>query len=84
MAKRTTIYRGIDNVPVYITDTSQLSPDVFNITELPTSLTSGKNLIKLKGNLTNLKSGTTLDIEVLDANRNPIFSEFISIKFLIG
>ena len=77
MAKRTTIYRGIDNVPVYITDTSQLSPDVFNITELPTSLTSGKNLVKLKGNLTNLKSGTTLDIEVLDANRNPIFSEFI-------
>ena len=77
MAKKRAIYKGIHQIPVFFEDTSNLSPDIFDVTFLPTILTSGKNLIKLKGNLNNLKPNSVVDVEILDANNNPIYSEFI-------
>ena len=77
MAKQRAVKKGFDTIPTYFTDTSVSSPDVFKITKLPLRFTAGKNLIKLQGNTDNLKLGTLVDVEVLDYNGDPIYSEFI-------
>ena len=84
MAKKQTIYRGIDRIPVFFEDTSPLSVNVFNITVLPNVLTAGKNLIKIRGNILNLKPGSSIDVEILDSNGNPIYTEFIDFVSLDG
>ncbi len=78
MAKQRAVYRGLQFIPTYVTDTSPASPDVFKITKLPLRFTAGKNLIKIQGNTNNLKVGTRVEVEVLDYNGNPIYSEFIN------
>ena len=50
MAKKRAIYKGIHQTPVFFEDTSNSSPDIFDVTFIPTTLTAGKNLIKLKLN----------------------------------
>ena len=49
----------------------------FQISEFPLRLTAGKNLFKLRGNPTNLKVGGILNLEVLDYNGNPIYTEVV-------
>ena len=77
MKRKETIYRGLDLINVFFEDTSLTSPDVFQITEFPTRLTAGKNLIKLKGHPDNLRIGSYLNIEILDFNGDPIYYEII-------
>lgn len=77
MKRKETVYKGLEFVPVYFEDTSLTSPDYFQITEFPTRLTAGKNLFKLRGHPTNLRVGGVLNIEVLDYNGDPIYSEVI-------
>lgn len=77
MKKVKTIVRNLDQLSTYITDTSPLSSNIFNITEFPLEFTIGKNLIKLKGNSNIFQVGTELAIEILDSNRNPIYHEII-------
>ena len=77
MKKRQLNKLNLDRLPTYFTDSTDTSPDVFRITEFPTTLTSGKNLIKLQGNPDALQSGTYIEIEVLDYNRDPIYNEIL-------
>jgi hypothetical protein len=78
MKRKETTYKGLDTFNVFFTDTSLTSPDVFQITEFPTRLTAGKNLIKLKGHPTNLRIGSYLNIEILDFNGDPVYYEVVN------
>jgi hypothetical protein len=78
MKRKEAVYKGLQFVPVWFEDVSATSPDYFQISEFPTRLTAGKNLFKLRGNPTALRPGSFLNIEVLDYNGNPIYSEVIN------
>jgi hypothetical protein len=77
MARKLATYKGYDTLNTYYTDTSLLSPDIFDISFFPNTLTVGKNLIKFRGNSNSLKVGSIIDIEILDSNGDTIYSEFI-------
>jgi hypothetical protein len=77
MERKEAVYRGLEFIPVLFEDTSLTSPEYFQISEFPTRLTAGKNLFKLRGHPTNLKTGGALGFEVLDYNGNPIYSEVV-------
>ncbi len=77
MKRKEAVYKGLEFIDVYFTDTSATSPNYFQITEFPLRLTAGKNLFKLRGHPTNLKVGGVLNFEVLDYNGNPIYSQVI-------
>lgn len=78
MKRKEAVYKGLQFVPVWFEDVSLTSPDYFQITEFPTRLTAGKNLFKLRGHPTNLRPGSYLNIEVLDYNGDPIYSEIVN------
>jgi len=75
MKQKQPVYKGLDIAPVFYTDTSELSPELFVITEFPTKLTAGKNILKLRGNSANLRLDALLDVEILDYNNEPIYHE---------
>jgi hypothetical protein len=77
MKRKEAVYKGLQFIDVWYTDTSLTSPDYFQISEFPIRLTAGKNLFKLRGHPTNLKVGGYLNIEVLDYNGDPIYHEVI-------
>ena len=77
MKRKEAVYKGLEYIDVYFQDASATSPDYFQISEFPLRLTAGKNLFKLRGHPTNLKVGGALNIEVLDYNGNPIYTEVI-------
>lgn len=77
MKRKEAVYKGLEFIPVYFEDNSLTSPEYFQITEFPTRLTAGKNLFKLRGHPTNLRVGGMLNIEVLDYNSDPIYSEVV-------
>ena len=77
MKRKEAVYKGLEYIDVYYTDTSATSPDYFQISEFPLRLTAGKNLFKLRGHPTNLKVGGILNIEVLDYNGDPIYTEVV-------
>ena len=77
MARKFATYKGYDTLNTYYSDSSLLSPDIFDISFFPNKLTVGKNLIKFRGNLNSLKVGAPIDVEILDSNGDPIYSEFI-------
>jgi hypothetical protein len=64
-------YRGLDTIPVFIQDDSPISYDYFGITQAPTELTAGRNMLSFTGTK-NLVPGAEIAIEVLDANGNII------------
>jgi hypothetical protein len=78
MKRKEAVYKGLEFIDVYFQDNTPSSPDYFQITEFPTKLTAGKNLFKLRGHPTNLKVGGVLNLEVLDYNGNPIYSEVVN------
>lgn len=78
MKRKQSIYKGLQFQPVWFEDRSLTSPDYFQISEFPTRLTAGKNLFKLRGHPTNLKVNSTLNIEILDYNNNPIYFEILN------
>ena len=77
MARKLATYKGYDTLNTYYSDSSLLSPDIFDISFFPNNLTVGKNLIKFRGNLNSLKVGAPIDVEILDSNGDTIYSEFI-------
>mgnify|MGYP003650372649 CR=1 FL=1 len=77
MQRKKTVYKGLQFIDVWYTDTSLTSPDYFQISEFPTRLTAGKNLFKLIGNPTTLKVGGYLNLEILDYNGDPIYYEIV-------
>ena len=68
----------LSNRNIFFNDTSDTSPDVFRITQFPSTLTSGKNIIKLQGNPSNLNVGSVLEISIIDSNNDPIYNEIIN------
>ena len=73
--RKTKMYQGLKDVPIYLFDNSDYSPNYFNISYLPSELTAGKNIIKLKGNNNNLKIDSKVLFECVDGNNNTIYSE---------
>tara|TARA_R110000803_G_scaffold1756_4_gene5734 strand:+ start:3842 stop:5959 length:2118 start_codon:yes stop_codon:yes gene_type:complete len=69
--------RGYANKQYYIEDSSANSPDYFQITQFPDITGGGKYVIKLKGNGLNLRTNSTIDIEIIDADGNNIFTEVV-------
>ena len=78
MKRKTAVYKGLLDLPVYFEDTSLTSPDYFQVSEFPDRLTAGKNLIKLRGNNSNIQSNTLLGTEILDYNGDPIYHEIVN------
>lgn len=68
-------YQGLKNIPVLLQDNSLNSNDYFVVSSIPNQLSSGLNSFKLKGNPLNLKAGSSIAIEILDANNNVIYHE---------
>lgn len=77
MKRKEAVYKGLEFIDVYFEDTSLTSPEYFQISEFPTRLTAGKNLFKLRGHPTNLRVGGVLNVEVLDYNGDPIYTEVV-------
>ena len=83
MQRKKTVYKGLQFIDVWYTDTSLTSPDYFRISEFPTRLTAGKNLFKLIGNPTTLKVGGYLNLEILDYNEN-LYDLIQNAKVVVG
>jgi hypothetical protein len=71
------VFNGLYKQPVYLVDTSETSPALFNIKEFPTQLNAGRNIFKIHGHFNNLRDFSPLYIEVLDYNNNPIYYEVL-------
>ena len=78
MKRKEAVYKGLQFIDVWRTDSSLTSPDYFQISDFPLRLTAGKNLFKLRGNPNNLKIGSYLNIEILDYNGDPIYHEVLN------
>ena len=78
MERKEAVYKGLQYIDVWKTDTTLTSPDYFQISEFPIRLTSGKNLFKFRGHPTNLRVGSYLNIEILDYNGDPIYHEVVN------
>lgn len=70
--------QGLHSVPVYIDDTSVNSTDYFLISDVPSPLCSGKNLIKIFGSTTRLVANSEIKLELIDASGNPLFLEYLN------
>jgi len=77
MKRKEAVYKGLEFIDVYFEDSSLTSPEYFQISEFPTRLTAGKNLFKLRGHPTNLRVGGVLNLEVLDYNGDPIYTQVV-------
>lgn len=75
MAKKEVIYQGLSDLNVLIDDTTANSPDYFRVTNLPGEFTAGINIFKFKGNPALFPEGSSVYIEVLDANGLPVYYE---------
>ena len=62
---------------IYFRDESDTSPDIFRVTQFPTRLTAGKNVLKIQGNSNTLREGSFIEIEVLDSNNDAIYTEML-------
>jgi hypothetical protein len=74
------VYNGLHEQAVYLVDTSATSPALFVIKEFPTQLNAGKNLFKLHGHPRNLREDSSLYIEILDYNNEPIQHEIAELS----
>jgi hypothetical protein len=74
MIRKTAPRKYLETISVLIEDTSTLSPNYFRIVHVPTVLEAGKNLLQLIGS-NKLLTNSKIDIEVLDNNKQPIYTE---------
>lgn len=58
-------------------DDSQFDSRYFEVSDMPTRFTGGKNLFKLRGNKDFLKPGTDILVEVTDSTGNVIYHEVL-------
>lgn len=70
--------RGYSNRAYLIEDQSEKSPLYFDVTEFPTSVGGGRYVLKLRGNGLNLRTGRTVDVEVIDAEGNNMYAEILN------
>ena len=78
MIKKIIGRQRIDSLPVSVVDKSRTSQRYFQITEFPRKFTAGKNIIKLRAKGNVLAPDSTIHIEILDANKKPIYYEVLN------
>jgi len=76
--------RGYVDQSFLIEDTSATSPNYFNLLEVPTILTAGKNVIKMGVDGAFLKRDCEIDLEVLDVNGAPLYNEYTGFRDRYG
>jgi uncharacterized repeat protein (TIGR03803 family) len=69
-------YIGLHKFPVFKEDTSPTSFDYLRLDSVPDELTSGRNLIKITGNVSKFKPNVPIYVEVLDSSGNNLFVEY--------
>jgi hypothetical protein len=69
--------RGYSERNYYIEDTSETSPEYFNVEFFPMVVGGGRHIIKLKGNGLNLRQNKSIDVEIIDAEGQRIFCEVV-------
>ena len=74
---RIPLRRGYSEGTYLIEDTSDLSPDYFNVDFFPMVLGGGRYVIKVKGNGVNMRMNSTIDVEIIDAEGQRIFCEVV-------
>lgn len=79
--KRVNKIQNLDQLIVDIEDSSQNSPDFFNIFGLPVEFPSGKTAILINGS-NNLSVNSEVRVEILDSDRNVIYTQ--PVNFLEG
>ena len=62
---------------IFFRDETDASPEIFRVTSFPSRLTAGKNVLKIQGNSNTLAVGAFIEIEVLDANGDSIYTEML-------
>lgn len=77
LKKRSKLF--LKNQKVNVEESSS-APESFGIANLPDFLGEGKNTFKIKPGTGYLKSGTEIQIEILDVNGNPIYWETSTYK----
>jgi len=68
------LLKGYSTGSFYIEDTSENSPNYFDAQDFPLVVGGGRHVLKIKGGL-NLRINTTVDIEIIDAEGQAIFTE---------
>lgn len=69
--------RGYSEGAFYVEDTSETSPEYFNIEYFPLVMGGGRHVIKLKGNGLNMKLNSSIDVEIIDADGERVFCEVV-------
>ena len=69
--------RGYSNKTYYIEDTTETSPDYFDIDDFPLVVGGGRYVVKLRGNGLNMRINTSIDVEILDAEGRQMYSEVL-------
>jgi hypothetical protein len=67
--------RGYSQGTYYVEDTSDTSPEYFDVDFFPMVVGGGRHIIKIKGNGLNMRLDTTVDVEILDASGQRIYCE---------
>lgn len=74
------IYKGYLEQKFLIEDTSRNSENYFVITNFPTVVGGGRYVFSLQGNPNTLRVASDVDVEILDIEGNPIYSEVTNFK----
>lgn len=76
--------RHLEKIPVYLYDRSGNSEYYFRLSDIPTELCSGRNIIKIAGNNSTLEPNSTVLIEVKDAKGMVLYTDVQDIIDRLG
>ena len=66
---------NLNDIQTYVVDTSNTSPKYFRVSDVPSVLQKGKNLLRITAHPTNLVPGSQIYVDVRDSNGDPIYYE---------
>lgn len=66
---------NLNDIQTYVVDTSTTSPKYFRVSDVPSVLQKGKNLLRITAHPTNLVPGSQIYVDVRDSNGDPIYYE---------
>ena len=67
--------KHLDGIQFTVYDTSTLSPQYFRVSQLPETLTAGKNLFRIKAHPDNLVMNSNIYVELLDFSGKVIYTQ---------
>ena len=71
------IQREYSRKTYYIEDTTETSPDYFDVQDFPLVVGGGRYVVKIKGS-TNLMIGSSVDVEIIDAEGQNLYVEVVN------